>query len=212
MRPSTTSSDHSAVTKNIAIFASGTGSNALRIIEYFGDRSDISVALIVTNHRDAGVLNHAIKHQIPSLIITRKSLSDKGFMLGELSSLNIDFIVLAGFLLLIPKFLVERFTQKMINIHPALLPKYGGPGMYGKHVHAAVKEAQETRSGITIHFVNSEYDDGAIVYQHTVQLSEDDTPDDIAARVLKLEHKYFAPVIDQLLTDRDLAVILQSDN
>jgi phosphoribosylglycinamide formyltransferase 1 len=200
------------VKHNIAVFASGTGSNALKIIEYFEKRSDISVALVVSNREDAGVLSHAVSHHIPSLTITKKLLSDENFMLEKLRSYEITFVVLAGFLLLIPNFLVETFAQKMINIHPALLPKYGGPGMYGRHVHSAVKEAHETESGITIHFVSSKYDEGGIVFQHTVSLSPDDTPEDIAKRVLKLEHTFFAPVIDQLLTGRDQVANLQSGN
>ncbi len=212
MRRSTMFSDLSSVRKHIAIFASGTGSNALEIIKYFEGRSDVSVALIVTNREGAGVLNHARAYHIPSLVITKTILRDEDFMLAMLRSYDIDFIVLAGFLLLIPEFLVGEFSQKMINIHPALLPKYGGPGMYGQNVHRAVKAANETESGITIHFVNSKYDEGGIAYQHLVQLSPDDTPDEIAKKVLKLEHTYFAPVIDRLLTGRDHSAILHSDN
>ncbi|RLD21590.1 MAG: phosphoribosylglycinamide formyltransferase, partial [Bacteroidetes bacterium] len=183
MHQSTTSSDPNSVKHNIAIFASGSGSNALKIIEYFAIHSEVSVALILTNREDAGVLDHAANHQIPSLVITKKLLQDEDFLLAKLGAFNIDFIVLAGFLLLIPKFLVEKFDHKMVNIHPALLPKYGGPGMYGKNVHIAVKEARETESGITIHFVNTKYDEGGIVFQHTVQLEKDDTPEEIASRV-----------------------------
>ena len=212
MRQNITSSDLRSVKNHIAIFASGAGSNALKIIEYFADRSDVTVALIVTNRGDAGVLTHAKEHHIPSLVITKELLRNENFMLKELMSFNIDFVVLAGFLLLVPEFLVERFKNKMINIHPALLPKYGGAGMYGKNVHRAVKEAHETESGITIHFVNTKYDEGGIVYQHSVQLSPEDTPDEIATRVLELEHAYFAPVIDQLLTGKDLTAIQDSDN
>lgn len=212
MRQNITSSDLSSVKNHIAIFASGTGSNALKIIEYFEDRSDVTVALIVTNRGDAGVLTHAKEHQISSLVITKELLRNENFMLKELMSFNIDFVVLAGFLLLVPEFLVERFKNKMINIHPALLPKYGGAGMYGKNVHRAVKEAHETESGITIHFVNTKYDEGGIVYQRSVQLSPEDSPDEIATRVLELEHAYFAPVIDQLLTGKDLTAIEDSDN
>jgi phosphoribosylglycinamide formyltransferase 1 len=212
MHPSTMSSDHNFVNQNIAIFASGTGSNALNIITYFQDRPDVSVALIVSNRNGAGVLNHAADYRIPTLVVTKELLGEEIFMMEKLQSFNIDFIVLAGFLLLIPEFLVKAYSSKMINIHPALLPKYGGPGMYGKHVHRAVKEAKETESGITIHFVNTRYDEGGIVFQRTVQLSADDTPDDIAKKVLELEHKYFAPVIDRLLTGRDPEGDLHSDN
>ncbi len=198
--------------QKIAIFASGSGSNALKIIEYFEERADISIALIVTNKGDSGVLNHASAHRIPSLLITRQLLDDEDYILGQMKSFGIDFIVLAGFLLLVPAYLVERFRKKMINIHPALLPKYGGPGMYGSNVHKAVKAANETESGITIHFVNSKYDEGGIIYQHSVKLSPDDTPEAIAKRVLKIEHAYFAPVIDKLLSGRDLPANLQNDS
>lgn len=208
----TMSLDHSPVKSNIAIFASGTGSNALKIIEYFANRSDVSVALIVTNRKDAGVLDHAVKYQIPSLVISKKLLGDKSYMLEKLSALSIDFIVLAGFLLLIPEFLVEGFVRKMVNIHPALLPRFGGPGMYGSNVHRAVKEAHETESGITIHFVNSKYDEGGIVFQHSVALSQEDSPDEIAKKVLKLEHEHFAPVIDHLITGRGHSAIHRSDS
>ena len=198
--------------QKIAIFASGSGSNALKIIEYFEERADISIALIVTNKGDSGVLNHASAHRIPSLLITRQLLDDEDYILGQMKSFGIDFIVLAGFLLLVPAYLVERFRKKMINIHPALLPKYGGPGMYGSNVHKAVKAANETESGITIHFVNSKYDEGGIIYQHSVKLSPDDTPEAIAKRVLKIEHAYFAPVIDKLLSGRDLPANLHNDS
>ena len=212
MRRNIISLDLSSVKSNIAIFASGSGSNALKIIEHFENRSDVSVALIVTNRDNAGVLNHATRHQIPSLIITKNLLSDEAFILEKLNLFGIDFIVLAGFLLLIPEFLVKRFARKMLNIHPALLPKYGGPGMYGSNVHRAVKQAQETESGITIHFVNTKYDEGGIVYQHTVSLSQDDTPEEIARRVLALEHLHYARVIDQLLTGRVHSAGIQSDS
>lgn len=200
------------MSKKIAIFASGTGSNALKIIEYFRKRTDVEVALVVTNRSDAGVLDHAMSYNIPAIIISKKELAEASLILEKLRSNGIDFIVLAGFLLLIPSFLVEEFDQRIVNIHPALLPKFGGHGMYGSKVHVAVKEAKESESGITIHFVNSKYDEGNIVYQHKVQLTADDTADTIAGKVLTLEHNYFAPVIDHLITSRELEAVLQIDN
>jgi phosphoribosylglycinamide formyltransferase-1 len=189
------------VALNIAIFASGTGSNALKILEHFKDRTDISVSLIVTNQKNAGVLNHASSFQVPQLILTKALLKNEEFMTTQLKAYEVDFIVLAGFLLLIPEFLVKQFYHKIVNIHPALLPKYGGPGMYGQNVHAAVKAAGELESGITIHYVNAKYDEGGIVFQKTVPLNTHDTPEDIAKKVLTLEHTYFAQVIDNLLTE-----------
>lgn len=189
---------------HIAIFASGSGSNALKIIEYFNDRTDVNVSLIVTNSSDAGVLIHARNFNIPSFVISRTHLKDEEFITNTLHSFHINFIVLAGFLLLIPKYLVELFPKKMVNIHPALLPKYGGKGMYGKHVHEAVKQANEEESGMTVHFVNSRFDEGAEVFQKSIKLSPEDSPIEIARKVLTLEHRYFAPAIDFVLTGKEV--------
>ncbi len=185
---------------HLAIFASGTGSNARKIIENFKNSPSVRVALVVSNKKDAGVLDIAREHGIPTQVIDRKMFYETEDLLGILKKHEIEFIVLAGFLWLVPTYLVRAFPKKMVNIHPALLPKFGGKGMYGKHVHEAVKSANETETGITIHLVNEHYDEGDIVFQTKCPVLPDDTPDDIARRVLQLEHRHFPTIIAQLLT------------
>ncbi len=180
----------------IAIFASGTGSNAARIIEYFKDHPAIEVALVISNREGAGVLDIAERAGIPSRVIRKAAFADEDLVMSLLEEFRIDFIALAGFLLLVPKYLIRRYPHRIVNIHPALLPKYGGKGMYGMHVHEAVKAAGDKESGMTIHFVNERYDEGAIVLQRRTPIDPDDTPSDIARKVLKLEHAYFAPAIE----------------
>jgi phosphoribosylglycinamide formyltransferase 1 len=181
--------------KNIAIFASGGGSNALKIIEHFHESTDIKVALIVSNQSNAGVLSIATAYGIPFLVIEKTYFHNSQTFLEDLKSVDIQYIVLAGFLLLVPNYLVTSFP--IINIHPALLPKYGGKGMYGRYVHEAVKTAGETQSGITIHAVNERYDEGQILFQTTCELLPEDTAFDIAQKVLALEHTHFPSVIEQ---------------
>lgn len=197
----------SKTTHNIVIFASGGGSNARKIIEYFEDREDVDVSLIITNKRNAGVLDHAREFAIPRFWIDKDYFYNSNAILDTLKREDIDLIVLAGFLWLIPEYLVNAYPDKIINIHPALLPKYGGKGMYGHHVHKAVKTAGEKESGLTIHFVNQKYDEGKHIFQTTCKLSSSDTPEDIAKKVLALEHKHYAPVIDQLLKGKKLNLI-----
>ena len=187
--------------KNIAIFASGGGSNARSIIAHFKDSAIARVALVVSNKPDAGVLNIAAENGIPTAIIQRKSFYETDDLLEVVRTHHIDFIALAGFLWLVPQYLVAAFPKKIVNIHPALLPAYGGKGMYGMHVHTAVKVAGEKESGMTIHYVNDHYDEGDIIFQAKVALSENDTPEDIARKVLTLEHRHFPQVIETLLTD-----------
>jgi len=186
----------------IAVFASGTGSNALKIIEHFAGRTDIMVRVIISNNPSAGVLAHAYRNQIPALVITRRLLSDQSWLLRQLEAMRVDRIVLAGFLLLLPEFLVQAFPGKIVNIHPALLPKYGGKGMYGRHVHEAVKSAEETTTGITIHIVNEVYDDGLILFQAETVLDPTDTPESIAQKVHVLEHQWYPSVIDHWIQDK----------
>ena len=183
----------------LAIFASGTGSNAKKIIEYFNDSTDIEVALVVSNKKNAGVLPMAQSHNVPQLVISRSQFYDTQSILDELEAKQIDFIILAGFLWLIPDYLVMAYESKMVNIHPALLPKYGGKGMYGMHVHRAVKAAGDKESGMTIHWVNQKYDEGATIFQASCKIDEQDTAEDIAKKVLQLEHKHFAPVVEKIL-------------
>lgn len=181
----------------IAIFASGTGSNALKIIEYFKDSSEIEVGLIISNKSDAGVLDIAKDFQIPFILISRDSFYKSHQLIDQLMQRKIHRIVLAGFLWLIPQYLIQAFPNKIVNIHPALLPKYGGKGMYGHHVHQAVHDNRETESGITIHLVNEKYDEGKIIFQKLCVLTEEDTPKTIQKKVQVLEHTYFPQVIEQ---------------
>jgi len=183
----------------IAIFASGGGSNARKIIEYFENKPDIRVRLVISNKSTAPVLDMAKRYDIDTLILNRRSFYETEDLLNQLEESQIDFIALAGFLWLVPAYLVRAFPRRMVNIHPALLPKYGGKGMYGHWVHEAVKKAAETESGMTIHFVNEVYDEGDIIFQASCELLPDDSPEEIAKKVLRLEHEHFAPVLEQLI-------------
>lgn len=186
--------------KKIAIFASGRGSNARKIIEHFEGNEEVDIRLIISNKKNAGVLEMGPEFVIPTKILTRKEFYNTKNLLEDLKSYEIDLIVLAGFLWLIPDYLVRNFRRKIINIHPALLPNYGGKGMYGMNVHQAVHADKATESGITIHFVNNEYDKGAVIFQKSCAILPTDSPQDIAEKVLKLEHEYFPRVISKLLT------------
>jgi phosphoribosylglycinamide formyltransferase 1 len=184
---------------NLAIFASGTGSNAKKIVEHFKHNPNISVSLIVSNKADAPVLDMARANGIPILVIDRPFFYHTEDILKKFNNFSIDFVVLAGFLWLVPSYLVQAFGNRMVNIHPALLPKYGGKGMYGMKVHEAVKAAGETETGITIHYVNERYDEGDAIFQAKCQLTPDDTPEDIAQKIHALEHRHFPQVIEKLL-------------
>ena len=186
--------------KHIAIFASGTGSNAQAIIDYFRDREDVKVVLIASNKPQAGVLEKARKEGIDQLNLDSDLLQADDKLARQLKAIPVDLIVLAGYLKKIPHSLIKAFPNQIINIHPALLPKFGGKGMYGIHVHRAVKKAGEHESGITIHFVNEDYDKGELIFQEKVSIQPEDDAETIAAKVLKLEHYHFPRVIDQLLT------------
>ena len=190
--------------KNIAIFASGAGSNAQKILEHFSDRMDIAVRLIVSNKQEAGVVNISKVASIDTFVVTRDSFYSSTDLLVELNKRNIDFIVLAGFLWLIPPYLIQHYPDRIINIHPALLPKYGGKGMYGHFVHEAVHLAKDNHSGITIHYVNEKYDEGSIVFQERCEILPSDQPEDIAKKVQVLEHLYYPTVIDQLVSSLPL--------
>ncbi len=187
--------------RNIAIFASGSGSNAKKILEYFEGHLDIRVALIVTNRSQAGVLAHAEYHNIPTAHIKKATFYETEEILEIFNRYSVDFLVLAGFLLLIPRYLVQSYPHHILNIHPALLPKYGGKGMYGMNVHRAVRAANETETGMTIHWVNEHYDEGGIVFQASCKVAPEDSPEDIARNVLQLEHRHYAEVIEQTITD-----------
>ncbi len=184
---------------NIAVFASGGGSNARKIIEHFKDSSVGKVALVVSNKPNAGVLTISAEHGIPTQIIDRQSFYETEDILKTLEKHKIGLVVLAGFLWLVPGYLVRAFPQRILNIHPALLPKFGGKGMYGHHVHEAVKAAGETETGMTIHFVNEQYDDGDIVFQARCPVAAEDSAEDIARNVLVLEHRFYPTIIEKVI-------------
>ncbi len=187
------------VIKNIAIFASGTGTNARNIIQYFEHNDSISVALIVSNKPKAPVLTIAKEHQIPVLVIERDNFYQTKDILKKLNEYSIDFVVLAGFLWLIPGYFVRSFENRIVNIHPALLPKFGGKGMFGLEVHRAVLQAAEKETGITIHYVNENYDEGAIIFQSTCPVLGKDTPESIAKKVHELEYAHFPRIIEEVI-------------
>ncbi|ATL49723.1 phosphoribosylglycinamide formyltransferase [Chitinophaga caeni] len=186
--------------KNIAIFASGNGSNAQKIIDHFKGNDQVSVKFILCNKPGAGVFNIAEKEGIPSVLINREDFYKSDNYVVLLKEAGIDLVVLAGFLWKVPANLIEAFPNRIINIHPALLPKYGGKGMYGHFVHEAVVAAREQESGITIHYVNEHYDEGAPILQEKCVLSENDTPEDVARKVQALEHQWFPIIVERLLT------------
>jgi len=184
----------------IAVFASGAGSNAAKIIEKFRNHPDIQVALIVCNKPGACVFAIAEKAQIPTLLIEKERFFRGDAYLPELQKAEIQWIILAGFLWKIPPALIKAYPSRIVNIHPALLPKYGGKGMYGHHVHQAVLDNKEKESGITIHYVDDLYDHGAVILQASCPVIEDDTADSLALRVAALEHANYPIVIEQLIS------------
>lgn len=185
--------------KRIAIFASGSGSNAEKIAEHFASDSQVEISLILTNNPQAGVIARARRLHIPVVVFDRTTFYESARIVELLQGQAIDLVVLAGFMMLIPESMVQAFPNKIVNIHPALLPKYGGKGMYGHFVHEAVVAAQETESGITIHYVNERYDEGAIIFQASCPVVSTDTPEDVAKKVQVLEHKHFPEVVEKLL-------------
>lgn len=186
--------------KKIALFASGAGSNAKAIIEHFQNNSEVSIELIVCNKSEAGVLKIAENHKISSILVDKELFFSKNSCLPALKVAKIDFIILAGFLWKIPEVLIQGFPDRIINIHPALLPKYGGKGMYGQKVHAAIIANQEKESGITIHYVDEKYDHGQIIFQAKCAVLETDTPDTLAARIHQLEHKHYSEIIEKVIS------------
>jgi len=186
--------------KKIAIFASGSGTNAQNIIAFFKKDTGATVSLVLSNNPKAIVLERARKHQVQTCVFDRKQFLSEAGVLKTLKNHDIDFIVLAGFLWKLPKTLLNRFTGNTINIHPSLLPKYGGKGMYGKHVHRAVVANKETESGITIHYVNEYYDEGAIIFQAKCRVLKSDTAEDIAKKIHALEQQHFPKIIKHVIT------------
>lgn len=185
--------------KNIAIFASGNGTNAENIIRYFQENGEVRVKLVLSNRRSAFVLERAARLEVPSACLTKEEWADGRAVLALMEEAEIDFIVLAGFLARVPDCLLRAYPDKIVNIHPSLLPKFGGKGMYGEHVHEAVLAAGEQESGITIQYINERYDEGAIICQQKCPVLPDDTPDTLAARVHALEYEYYPRVVEQLV-------------
>jgi len=183
----------------IAIFASGAGSNAARIIDHFRHHPTIRIGLIISNRTEAGVLGIAEKEGIPHIIIEKEQFFRGNAYVDELHARHIDFVVLAGFLWKIPLALVKAYKGRIINIHPALLPKYGGKGMYGHFVHEAVIAANEKESGITIHYVDELYDHGQMIFQARCAVAATDTPETLAAKIHVLEHRHFPLIIEDVL-------------
>lgn len=183
----------------LAVFVTGGGTNCENIIRHFQGSASVAVEIVVSSRADAYAITRAKNLGVPVTVITRQQLNEEPDLALEAVK-GCDYIILAGFLPKVPLYLIERFPNRIINIHPALLPKFGGKGMWGHHVHEAVKAAGETESGITIHYVNAELDEGEPIAQFSTPLSPDDTPDDIAAKVHELEMKHFPEVIEQVVT------------
>ena len=187
--------------KKIVIFASGSGSNAQQIIAHFKANKLVVVAAVFCNNENAAVLQIAQINNIDTLVFNKQQF-EEGYVLKKLQIINPDLVVLAGFLLKFPSALINEFNNKILNIHPALLPKYGGKGMYGLHVHRAVLLNNELESGITIHHVNEQYDEGTFIFQKSIEISECKTAEEIAVKILQLEHRYYAEQIEKLLINQ----------
>lgn len=185
--------------KKLAIFASGNGTNAERIAEYFARNKEVEISLVLTNKKNAGVIERAKRLGIEVTVFDRHTFYETDNIISLLKKHNIDLVVLAGFLWLVPENILHEYQNRIVNIHPALLPKYGGKGMFGHHVHEAVIASGDKVSGITIHFVNEKYDDGQIIFQQEVEVRSDDTPDSLAQKIHKLEYRYYPEVIEKLL-------------
>lgn len=181
---------------NIAIFVSGNGTNCENIIKYFSNNDKVNVSIVISNRPDAYALVRAAKYGVPCTVLSKTEINDEATIMPLLQKYDVDFIVLAGFMLMVPEFLTNKFNRRIVNIHPSLLPKFGGKGMYGHHVHEAVKAAGETETGITIHFVSNICDGGEIIAQFKTPLSPADTPKDIEAKVHILEQQHFPEVIE----------------
>ena len=186
--------------KKIIVFASGSGTNAENIIKYFAKTKIAKVVSVFTNNAAAKVIERAKNHQIPTEIFSKSELLESN-LLQKIQEIDPDMIVLAGFLLKFPDHIIEKYPNKIINIHPALLPNYGGKGMYGMHIHRAIVNNKEKETGISIHYVNEHYDEGGIIFQKNVVLTEEDTPETVAEKIHELEQKYFPEIIQAVLED-----------
>ena len=189
---------------NIAIFVSGSGSNCENIIQYFQHNKQVHITLVVSNRSDAYALVRAKKLNVPTAVLPKADFNNKGKVLKLMADYRIDFIVLAGFLMMIPDWLISVYQRRMINLHPALLPKFGGMGMYGHHVHEAVRKANETETGMTVHWVSTVCDGGEIIAQFRTPITPDDTPGDIAGKEHILEMEHFPRVIETILRQEKL--------
>ena len=189
--------------KKVIIFASGSGSNALKIFEYFNNNQNIIIDSIYCNNPRANVINVFQKLSIKTVLFNKKEFYERAFLEGIIST-NPDLIVLAGFLLKIPEKMVSAFENRIINIHPSLLPKYGGKGMYGLNIHKEVLLNKEKFSGLTIHYVNKEYDKGAVIFQKKIKINEKETPESLSSKVLKLEHENYSLIIEKILNNGGL--------
>lgn len=185
----------------IAIFASGNGTNAQRIMEYFKENDAVDVSLVLSNNSNAGVLDRAKRMDVPAFTFDKATWQEGTELAKVLEAHQINFVVLAGFLWLIPHWLIRKYPQKMVNIHPALLPKYGGKGMYGSHIHRAVLNAGEKESGITIHYVDEAYDTGTTIFQTSFEITDNETLESLETKIHALEHEYFPKVIENLLRE-----------
>ena len=185
---------------NIAIFVSGSGTNCENIIKYFEGSEKVRIVLVVSNKANAGAIARAQRLGMPSVVVPKARFNDREVILPLLEEYSVDFIVLAGFLLVVPGFLIDEYDHRMINLHPALLPKYGGMGMYGHHVHEAVKAAGEKETGMTVHWVSRDVDGGEIIAQFSTPIGPEDTPDDIAAKEHVLEMEHFPQVIEGIVS------------
>ncbi|OFY65509.1 MAG: phosphoribosylglycinamide formyltransferase [Bacteroidetes bacterium RIFCSPLOWO2_02_FULL_36_8] len=183
----------------LAVFASGNGSNMQNIVDYTKIHPELKVAVVYCNNPSAFVIQRAKNEQIPVLQIDKKGYENTEKLLMELYKYKVDYIILAGFLWLVPKYILDAFPEKILNIHPALLPSFGGKGMYGKHVHKAVLDSKRTESGISIHLVNSQYDKGKIIFQASCRIMTDETPESLSGRIHKLEKKYYPKIIHEYI-------------
>ncbi len=189
---------------NIAIFVSGSGSNCENIIRYFQQNNEVNIALVISNKADAYALTRAKNLNVPSIVLPKAEFNDRTKVLNLMKKNKIDFIVLAGFLLIIPDWLIDAYPKRMLNLHPALLPKFGGIGMYGHHVHEAVRKANETETGMTVHWVSNVCDGGEIIAQFRTPITPNDTPNDIADKEHVLEMEHFPQVIESVLKQEGL--------
>lgn len=184
---------------NVAIFVSGSGTNCEALIRHFQNSDKVKIVLVLSNRADAYALVRASGLGVETVVMLKKEFMQQELLMPLMEKYNVDFIVLAGFLLVVPEFLIDAYPRRIINLHPALLPKFGGIGMYGHHVHEAVKAAGETETGMTVHYVSSEVDGGEIIAQFSTPVSPDDTPDDIATKEHVLEMEHFPEVVHQVL-------------